>query len=193
MGGIGVLINHIILSQYSFKVMDKQFDRILIIEMKNKFTDFVCILCVCYLSPENLQWGRDPVRFSIHVLAQIYLCTYADIIVLCGYINARVERENDCIPEIDSLPKRNVLDTKEILMENHLLNFLKIANSVLLDKMYKHTCDCFFKEMDKYLEIKNVNPKSHKLLKFSKPYWNDYLTVVWKNMCKHEKLFLKGL
>ena len=28
-----------------------------------------------------------------------------------------------------------------------------------LDKMYKHMCDCFFKEMDKYLEIKNVNPK----------------------------------
>ena len=53
-------------------------------------------------------------------------------------------------------------------------------------------CDCFFKEMDKYLEIKNVNPKSHKLLKFSKPYWNENLRVLWKNMCKHEKLFLKA-
>ena len=46
--------------------------------------------------------------------------------------------------------------------------------------------------MDKYLEIKNVNPKSCKLLKFSKPYWNDNLTVLWKNMCKYEKLFLKA-
>ena len=121
-----------ILSQYSFKVTDKQYDGILIIEMKNKFTDFVCILCVCYLSPENSQWGRDPVRFFTHVLAQFYLCTYADLIVLCGDINARVGRENDCIPEIDSLPERNVLDTKKILMENHLLNFLKIVNCVLL-------------------------------------------------------------
>ena len=48
-----------------------------------------------------------------------------------------------------------------------------------LGKMYKYMCDCFLKEMNKYLELKNVNPKSRKLLKFSKPYWNDNLTVLW--------------
>ena len=46
-------------------------------------------------------------------------------------------------------------------------------------------------EMDRYLDTKGASRKTRKYLKFSKPYWDDNLTVLWKNMCKCEKGFLK--
>ena len=71
-GGIGVLINQTILSQYSFKVVDKQFDGILIIELKNKFTDFVCILCVtCHLKTNS---GVETPLDSLHMFYHRFIC-----------------------------------------------------------------------------------------------------------------------
>ena len=44
--------------------------------------------------------------------------------------------------------------------------------------------------MDKYLDVKNNNiTRTRKKLKISKPFWNDELTCLWKDMRRHQKTF----
>ena len=45
--------------------------------------------------------------------------------------------------------------------------------------------------MDKYLDLPNAKRKTRKMFKISKPYWNKNLTILWKDMCKCEKIYLK--
>ena len=73
--------------------------------------------------------------------------------------------------------------TNSNVWRNTIHNLVEDTENILsaqqvLDKVYKKACVIVFKEVDKYLEIRNVSPKSRKLLKFSKPYWNDNLTVL---------------
>ena len=60
-----------------------------------------------------------------------------------------------------------------------------------IDNIYTELTKSVFDEMDRYLDTKGASRKARKYLKFSKPYWNDNLTVLWKNMCKCEKVFSK--
>ena len=52
-GGVGVLLKEQLLCTYQTKIINKQFDGILAIEIKSRFTGFSCVVFVCYLSPEN--------------------------------------------------------------------------------------------------------------------------------------------
>ena len=49
-----------------------------------------------------------------------------------------------------------------------------------IDNMYTKITKSFFDEMDRYLDTKGVSRKTRKYLKFSNPYWDDNLTVLWK-------------
>ena len=42
--------------------------------------------------------------------------------------------------------------------------------------------------MDKYLDVNNITKKK---LIISKPFWNDELTCLWKDMRRHQKTFLR--
>jgi hypothetical protein len=62
-----------------------------------------------------------------------------------------------------------------------------------LDCLYDNMCRIVFGEMDKFLNYKEFSGrKTGKLLKFHKPYWNDRLTELWKDMSLKEKYFLKN-
>ena len=61
----------------------------------------------------------------------------------------------------------------------------------IIDDLYSTICETLFSEMDKYLEIHNAKRKTRKMFKISKPYWNKNLTILWKDMCKCEKIYLK--
>ena len=43
--------------------------------------------------------------------------------------------------------------------------------------------------MDKYLNYKSQSSISQKKFKYHKPFWNQELTQLWKNMCQKEKKF----
>lgn len=58
-----------------------------------------------------------------------------------------------------------------------------------IDIAYSNFVNILFKEMDEKLFCITSNPSNRKKLKNSKPYWCEELTILWKNMCKNEKLY----
>ena len=50
-----------------------------------------------------------------------------------------------------------------------------------LDNLYRELTETVISEMDEHLQYNNVcQKKVRKMLKMSKPFWNDELTCLWK-------------
>ena len=60
-----------------------------------------------------------------------------------------------------------------------------------LDSIYEKLTCAIHNEIDLSLNIKACTKKLKKLLKSSKPYWNDELTTLWKIRKQNENEFLK--
>jgi hypothetical protein len=60
-----------------------------------------------------------------------------------------------------------------------------------LDHIYSEFCSVIMREMDQYLCYKDASTRTRKKFRNFKPYWNDQLTLLWKNMKEAEKAFLK--
>ena len=58
-----------------------------------------------------------------------------------------------------------------------------------IDSCHKDICNVLYKEMDAFLLLKDTNKKIRKKFKYYKPYWNDHLSELWRNMRDKEKLF----
>ena len=93
-----------------------------------------------------------------------------------------------------NIPQEFMSNTEWQNKNNLIINTLELEcnNQTEIDGIYKRLSDNIFSEMDKYLEHKNnIGVKHNKHNKFYKPYWNNELTVLWKDMVLKEKLFLK--
>ena len=112
------------MTEYNVKVIDKSFDGILGVEFRHKYTDFVFIVCACYLPPENSVWGKNSTAFFSHLILLMYTCNYADGMHLCGDYNARVGRGSDIINDVDDLPDRKIIDNVKNSHGDVLLEFL---------------------------------------------------------------------
>ena len=64
-------------------------------------------------------------------------------------------------------------------------------NQVEIDKTYSDFCNILTLEMNTYLKYTGASKRSRKLFKNKKPYWNDNLTKLWKEMNKLERQFIK--
>ncbi len=65
------------------------------------------------------------------------------------------------------------------------------ASQQEVDKMYENVCNAYYKEMDLWFKSNNVNSVSKKKFRnSSKPFWNDELTKLWKNLCTEESEYL---
>ena len=69
----------------------------------------------------------------------------------------------------------------------------KIENSTScqenVNSLYSEICSDLFKEFDLEIPYRVAGKKSRKRFKNYKPYWNDTLTNLWKEMVKAEKLY----
>ena len=61
-----------------------------------------------------------------------------------------------------------------------------------VDVFYEDMLSEIFKEMDQYIQYKQVSSNTRKRLKTHKPFWNDELTTAWKTMANAEKLIRKN-
>ena len=71
------------------------------------------IIFVCYLPPDNSPYGKDVDGFFQHLTAQLHLASDADLIFICGDMNARVGEQNDLLTdqiEDICIPKRKIID-----------------------------------------------------------------------------------
>ncbi len=65
------------------------------------------------------------------------------------------------------------------------------ASQQEVDTMYENVCNTYYKEMDLWFKSNNVNSVLKKKFRNSyKPFWNDELTTLWKNVCKAESEYL---
>ena len=60
-----------------------------------------------------------------------------------------------------------------------------------LDCAYNNLCKVIFDEMDKFLGSPTESKKSRKLFKSYKPFWNENLTELWRDMHEAEKQYLR--
>ena len=60
-----------------------------------------------------------------------------------------------------------------------------------IDAAYSHFCTALISEMDEYLQYSSASKSTRKRLKMHKPFWNNELTVFWKDMKTKEHLFNK--
>ena len=61
-----------------------------------------------------------------------------------------------------------------------------------IDKFYDDLTADVFTEIDNYVEYKEVGKNSRRRYRNHKPFWNNDLTIAWKDMSKTEKLFRKA-
>jgi hypothetical protein len=75
---------------------------------------------------------------------------------------------------------------------DNLLQMRLNQNSI--DEYYDKLCEKLFVEIDANINYKWVyTERSRKKLKISKPYWDEELTILWKNMVRAEKCYIKGI
>ena len=75
----------------------------------------------------------------------------------------------------------NVINKVECLRENQ-------DN---IDAIYSELCDTVIKEMNDCIPYSDCSKKLRKSCRPHKPYWNDELATLWKNVCEKERLFTR--
>ena len=88
---------------------------------------------VCYLSPENSVWGRDVSNYFVNILSLLYVCSLADLIVLCGDFNARIGKNLDFISDVDQVSKRICIDNVKNSHGSSFIEFLKESKLCVLN------------------------------------------------------------
>ena len=89
------------------------------------------------------------------------------------------------------------LNTESLKSETWILALQNIINRLStridmqnnLDSLYNSFCNSLFKELDDCLGYKHASKKCRKRFKNHKPYWNDHLLLLWKNLVQAEKDF----
>ena len=123
-GGVGFCVNHKLIKSYKVNVIYKH-DGILGLQFSHVLSGYIFVVFTCYIPPEKSTWGRDASAVYSQLLSQIYLCSEADAIYLCGDLNGRVGGLYDYVKEIDEIPLRAPLD---VVINKHgesLIEFLK--------------------------------------------------------------------
>ena len=96
-GGVAILVKNIVFDNFTVKVVDRDQEVILAIQLVNKETGFVCVVFSCYLPPENSVWGRNADAFFSHLTSQVYMHQEADLISIGGDFNARLVSSQDYV------------------------------------------------------------------------------------------------
>ena len=121
-----------------------------------------------------------------------------DIKITC---NSTIENEqiqptatisNNVSFKVSNIPE-TFMNTEETRLELiALINQLELARETqnTVNTVYDGLLTCIFNEMNRVLP-KNCGIKSNKKLKHKKPYWNDNLKSLWKEMCNDENMYLR--
>ncbi len=64
-GGVAILVKESILSEFDVRIIDKDVEGILGIELNNKSNDFTVVVFACYLPPKNSVWKETQHLFLV--------------------------------------------------------------------------------------------------------------------------------
>ena len=136
-GDVGILVKDWITSNYDLSLIDKIIDGILGLKCVDKATGYEFIVYACYLPPENSVRGRDTQGFYSHLLAQIYLHSQCDNLIIAADFNSRIGNLKDVIYDIDSIPLRTVTDNSINQHGRDFIDFLNESKMCVLNGRYK--------------------------------------------------------
>ena len=93
--------------------------------------------------------------------------------------------------KFDSIPVDFMNNDKWSYAINEIIVTLEnnIRTKEQLNQIYSNLVSTLTKEMDTFLNSRELGRKQKKKYKHSKPYWTNELTIAWKMMCESEKQF----
>ena len=109
-GGVGILVKSNMFEIYDVTVIDKEYEGILGVKFIHKVSGYSFIVFSAYLPPENSVRGTDSDTFFAHLMGQLYIFEDVDAVYICGDFNSRICDENDCVDDIDCIPRRQPID-----------------------------------------------------------------------------------
>ena len=118
------MVKTTVFEKFDVKLLNKQYDGILSIQLQHKISKFITIINSCYLPPENSPYGRDIDDFFSHLIHLLYMTSYADCMCFGGDLNARIGHSIDNIPHIDQIKPRCVIDNKKNKHGESFIDFL---------------------------------------------------------------------
>ena len=98
------------------------------------------IIFVCYIPPDNSPYGKDVDGVFSHLTAQLHLASDADLIFICGDMNARVGEQNDLLTdqiEDICIPKRKIIDFTTNKHGSSMIDFCKTVGFCMLNGRYR--------------------------------------------------------
>ena len=105
-GGVAFLIHNRVFTEYIVKSNSSNGAEILSVLLEDKISKQKYHLTVCYFSPENLLYGREPENFYNKLENIIYEnTTSCDSVLIMGDLNSRIVSENDFVAGIDLFSK----------------------------------------------------------------------------------------
>ena len=119
-----MLIHNRVLKEFDIKVDRTKGDEILIVNLLDKISSQHYCLGVCYLSPENLPYGKEADIFCNRLKEVVCENISFDSILLMDNLNSRIGAETDYFKGIDNILDRINLDTTINWHGRSLLEFL---------------------------------------------------------------------
>ena len=134
-GGVGLFIKTYLYEIYEISVFDRSFRDVLLVQFKDKNSDYLFVVCVYYLSPENNINGRLSQEFFDYLTNIIFRLNDFDLCLYLGDVNARCGRESDVVAVIDGnrLLDRRITDETKNTRGPIFMDFLKSVNCCLLN------------------------------------------------------------
>ena len=124
-GGIGLFIKESLFDTYNISVLDKSYEGILCLLLRDKISEFTFTVYCCYLAPEQSPYGRNSAGFYNHLLSLMYLHNFVDASFCLGDFNGRISDKSDIINAVDDeCATRNVIDSGHNQHGDALLDFL---------------------------------------------------------------------
>ncbi len=140
-GGLCVLVKLTLFNYFSVQIFDKEYDGILALKFKHKYTDYTFVLIAGYLPPDRSPYGRDALGFYNHVSNLIYQTSDCDTVYFTGDLNSRVGVEKDYTTGLDNICQRTVLDNGKNEHGKALLDFLNDTKMCICNGRFKSEND----------------------------------------------------
>ncbi len=132
-GGVGFLIKKQLYDVFTFSELDNSYEGILWLKCTAKQSDYVFLVCVCYLPPDGSTRHSNPDEFYDTLLSQVFMYQQIGPFYICGDFNSRIGNMVDFIEGVDVVPQRNVIDFTRNMYGEKFLEFLISANCCVLN------------------------------------------------------------
>ena len=124
-GGVAILVHDKVLSKYRIEELVLEHDRLMLMVLQNKCSEFRIAVAIGYLPPDNLWYGTEADSFFEILTQLIYTFGECDQVYIAGDFNARIGKKQDFIEDVDKMTQMFSIDKTKNSHGDCFLDFLK--------------------------------------------------------------------